>query len=178
MRSSPQPARALLLGLLALGAFARAAEPERAPLSVYFADGTRQPLRGWSLSYEYAAWKKSEGPERGANARRELQDLLVGGRTVATAGLVVEVQYVGGAARSLVLVSGSRRNLVKSEAPAPGLLAPDLGKDMVIQARGLDLRGETLAGGRREYCLLSYTVLAECAAPEPGQRVVKLEFPP
>ena len=47
----------------------------RAPLTVFFADGSSQPLQAWSLSYEYAAWPKGESPTRGVVARRESSDL-------------------------------------------------------------------------------------------------------
>ena len=155
-----------------------AAGSERGPVTVFFADGTSLPLRAWSLSYEYAAWKKGDGPARGTIARHEAKDLFNGGRTLLTPGLVIEVQYAGGATKGLVvLAGGGKRTTMKPESPAVELLAPGLGKDMVVQGRGLDIRGETLTGSKRDYCLLSYTALVECAAPDPGQRVVKLEFP-
>jgi hypothetical protein len=65
---------------------------------------------------------------------------------------------------------------LKIEPPPPDALVPQLGKDVVVQARVLDLRGETFTGGKRSFCLFTYTALVECAA-DPGERVVKIQFP-
>jgi hypothetical protein len=168
----------LLAMFLGITPGVRAQESARPPVLVFFADGTSLPLRTWSLSYEYATWKKGESPARGATSRRTSTDLYVGGRTVATAGAVMEVQYQEGIARGLLLTAPSgKKSPVKPEAPSADLLAPGLEKDLLFQARGLDLRGETLTGGKRDYCLLSYTVLIECAGA-PEERVVKIQFPP
>ena len=154
-----------------------AQEDERPPLTVFFADGTSQPLRAWSLSYEYAAWRKGESPARGAVSRRESRDFLTGKKVVATAGLRLELEYAGALARGLATVDkDGKRAALRAEAPAAEALLPQAGKDVVVQVRGLDLQGETLTGSKRAYCLLSYTALVECA-PEPGQRVVKIQFP-
>ena len=53
---------------------------------------------------------------------------------------------------------------------------PQLAKEALLQPRVLDLRGETLTGGKRSYCLLTYTALVQCAAAD-GERVVKIQFP-
>ena len=154
-----------------------ARDDERAPLTVFFADGSSQPLRAWSLSYEYATWPKGESPERGRVSRRESGDLLAGKKVLPTSGLLLELQYAGATARGLTAVAkDGKRSDLKIEPPAPDALLPQAGKDAVIQARGLDLLGETLTGSKRSYCLLSYTALVECAA-EPAQRVVKIQFP-
>ena len=163
--------------LLSLAAVGHAQEDERPPLTVFFADGSSQPLRAWAFSYEYGAWRKSESPARGTVSRRESGDLLVGKRVVPLAGLVLELEYAGTIARALATVDkGGKRSALKAEAPAAEALLPQAGKDMVVQVRGLDLRGETLTGGKRAYCLLSYTSLLECA-PDPAERVVKIQFP-
>ena len=166
-----------LAALLALAAGGYAQQGERAPLTVYFADGSSQPLRAWSLSYEYATWPKDESPARGVVARRESGDLLTGKKVVPTAGVLLEVEYTGATARGLATVDkDGKRSGLKTEPPAADALVPQAGKDTVVQARGLDLYGETLTGSKRSYCLLSYTILVECA-PEPAQRVVKIQFP-
>ena len=97
--------------------------------------------------------------------------------SVELAGLFLEIEYAGATARALATVDprASAAHL-KAEAPAPEALLPQAGKDLVVQVRGLDLQGETLTGGKRTYCLLSYTALVECA-PDPDQRVVKIRFP-
>jgi len=166
-----------LAAFLTLATAALAREDERPPLTVFFADGTSQPLRAWSLSYEYATWPKGESPARGAVSRRESSDLLTGKKVVPTAGLRLELEYAGAVARGLATVDKEgKRSALRAEAPAADALLPQAGKEMVVQVRGLDLQGETLTGGKRTYCLLSYTALVECAA-EPGQRVLKIQFP-
>jgi hypothetical protein len=163
------------LVVLAASAFAQA--DERPPVTVFFADGSSQPLRAWSLAYEYAAWRKGDTPARGSVSRREFQDLLVGKRVVPTAGALLEVEYAGTVARGLALTDAAgKRTALKAEPPAGEAVASQLGKDVVVQVRVLDLQGETLTGGKRSYCLLSFTALVECAA-EPSQRVVKIQFP-
>ena len=170
----PVFALALLLSLAA-GGYAR--DDERPPVTVFFADGSSQPLRAWSFSYEYGAWRKGESPARGTVSRRESGELLIGKKVVPTAGLVLELQYTGAIARALSTVDkAGKHSALKAEAPAPEALLPQAVKDMVVQVRGLDLQGETLTGGKRSYCLLSYTALVECAA-DPDQRVVKVQFP-
>ena len=176
-----------LLAALALAApdsTAAAATPpaapaaqERPPLTVFFADGSSLPVRAWSFVYEYQSWPKGESPARASISTRETGELLVGKKAVPTAGATVEVQYVGRAARELVVTDASgKRTRVKVEAPAAESLVPRLGKETVLQPRVLDLRGETLTGGKRSYCLLTYTSLVECAAAD-GERVVKIQFP-
>ena len=163
--------------LLSLAAGALARDDERAPVTVFFADGSSSPLRAWSFSYEYGAWHKGESPARGTVSRRESGDLLIGKKVVPTAGLVLELQYTGAIARALSTVDkAGKRTALKTEAPDPESLLAQAAREMVVQVRGLDLQGETLSGGKRSYCLLSYTALVECAA-DPDQRVVKIQFP-
>ena len=163
--------------LLSPAAGGHAREDERPPWTVFFADGSSQPLRAWAFSYEYGAWPKGESPARGTVSRRESSDLLMGKKTVPIAGMVLELEYAGATLRALATVDKSgKRTTLKAEAPAPEALLPQAAKDMVVQVRGLDLSGETLSGGKRAYCLLSYTALVECA-PDPRERVVKVQFP-
>jgi len=166
-----------MLGLSLVPALFAQEEGGRQPLTVFFADGTSQPLGNWALSYEYATWPRSESSARGALARHASPDLLLGKRVVPTAGTSLELTYVGRVARGLVVVDkGGKRSTYKPEAPPAETLVPGARKDLVVQPRGLDLYGETLTGGKRSYCLLSYTALVECAA-EADQRVVKIQFP-
>lgn len=171
-----------------------AAQPEAqaAPIMVFLADGTSLPLRAWSFSYEYAAWRPADGPARGSTDRKESRELWSGKRTVSTAGLTLEIQYepvpkeqeVDGetktvkipVARGFVLVEeGGKRSTLKPDPPHTDRLLSESG-GRVVQPRSLDLRGETLTGTRREFCLLSYSALVECAA-DPSQQVLKIEFP-
>lgn len=173
------PRLAVLLALLPT-APVRAAPlqtAERPALTVFFADGSSQPVRAWSFAYEYLAWPKAESPARGTLSTRETAELLVGRKVVPTAGTTVQVQYAGPAARELVVTDANgKSSRLKVEAPAAESLVPRLGKETLLQPRVLDLRGETLTGGKRSYCLLTYTSLVQCAAAD-GERVVKIQFP-
>jgi len=154
-----------------------APDGERPPLTLFFADGASQPLRSWSLSWEYAAWPRGESPTRGAVTRREATDLLVGKKVLPTAGLLLQVEYAGDLVRGLRMVGkDGKTSPLKADPPAAELLSSKLGKDMSVQVRVLDLAGETLTGGKRSYCLLTYTPLVSCVA-EAGQRIVKIQFP-
>lgn len=163
--------------LFASGTAALAQESERPPLTLFFGDGTSQPLRAWSLSWEYAAWPKGESPARGSVSRRDSTDLLLGKKVLPSAGLTLEVDYQGAVARGLRLVEKEGKSTaLRADPPVAELLSPKLGKDVSVQVRALDVHGETLTGGKRSYCLLSYTALVECE-PEPPQRIVKIQFP-
>lgn len=153
------------------------AAPERLPLTVFFADGSSQPVRAWSFAYEYQTWPKGESPARGTVSTLEMDELLVGRKVVPTAGATVVVQYAGTAARELEVTDATGKRIrLKVEPPAPESLVPKLGKETVLQPRVVDLRGETLTGGKRSYCLLTYTSLVQCAGAD-GERVVKIQFP-
>lgn len=71
---------------------------------------------------------------------------------------------------------GGGKDELKPEPPHRDRLLPGGGKNVVVLARSLDLRGVTLAGTRREPCVVSYTSMVECGVLRNG-RVVKLEFP-
>lgn len=156
---------------------------------VHLADGTNLLFHSWSLTYEYAASRRGEPPTFGSSARREGRDLWVGKKAIPLTGRTLEVRYteenhvIGGAlqkvpvARGFVLVSQEgKRESFKADPPHADLLAPDP-SGLLIQARALDLHGETIAGTRREFCLLSYSALVECPV-EADQRVVKIQFQP
>jgi hypothetical protein len=78
--------------------------------------------------------------------------------------------------RLRLLGPGGRKDDFRPEPPHRDRLLTDGVKDVMVLARSLDLRGVTLAGTRRELCVLSYTSLVQCGV-ERGGRVVKLEFP-
>jgi hypothetical protein len=161
---------------------------------VYFADGTSLPLRGWTLNYEYTSWPKQGSSARATTGKRSSNEIWTGKRKIATPGLTVEVQYeqrereqeVEGelrrvkvpVARGLVLAGkDGKRTTVKPEPPSLDLLSAGSDKDRVVQALTLELHGETLTGAARDYCILTYSALAECSA-DPSHQVVKIEFQP
>lgn len=183
---------ALLVVLQAVAAPDAAGTQADRPVIVHLADGSTLPLRGWSLSYEYVAWPPGSSPALGTTARRESRDLWIAGRPIPTAGLLLELEHdmisrdPGEAAsgpaeiprvRRLRLTwPGGRNQALRAEPPRRELLLPGGPKNLVVVARSLDLHGQTLAGTRRELCVLSYTSLVECGVERAG-RVVKLEFP-
>ncbi|MFI5183007.1 MAG: hypothetical protein ACHQNV_01305 [Vicinamibacteria bacterium] len=181
-----------LLALLLTGAWGAAHGEEPAPgvVIVTLADGTNLPLTSWSLSYEYQV-SPSGAATFGTSSRREARDLFVGKRALATAGSTVEIQYreyqraedVDGqsqtvkvaVATGLSWTAGGKKSEVRIEPPHRDLLVPQGGEKGVVQARGLDLRGLTLTGTKRSFCLLAYTAQVECHPPA-SERVVKMDF--
>lgn len=150
---------------------------ESPPVLVYLADGTSLPLRDWSLSYEYVTWEQGSDPALATTHRRDARELWVGKKTVATGGLTLEIRREPGQRDQLALAFGAgKKEDVKAEPPGRDLLAPEIPRGVLVVARTLDLRGETLTATKRELCLLAYTRLVECGQ-EADQRVVRIEFP-
>jgi hypothetical protein len=189
------PTRAVLccLALAAILTTPVAAQEAGAVAVLHLADGSELPLTSWSLSYEYQAWKEGGAQAFSQPVRRESRELWSGKKVFGLTGVVLDIQYriyekqvevdgqptrgQGAAVIGLVLTAAGKKTEVKPEAPHKDFLVPaGSSKGMVIQARALDLRGETLTGTRRDYCLLSYTPQVECSAAA-GERVVRIEFP-
>lgn len=188
-------AHATVVLLVVLTSLARVpalgAAEEALPAMIHLADGSVLPLQDWKLSYEYAVSPKGEVTLSIAPLRREARDLWLGKRTLPLAGLTLEVRYVEEereremdgemrrmrvpVARSLVLrgADGKARTF-KLEPPHADLLAP--GASGLVQARSLDLRGQSITGTRRQLCLFSYSILVECLV-DPSDQIVKIEFP-
>jgi hypothetical protein len=66
---------------------------------------------------------------------------------------------------------GSQRSL-RPEPPSRDFPHSDL----IVQARDLDLEGETATGTKNSFCLWIYSALVECSS-NPSEQVVKIEFP-
>lgn len=163
--------RAWLTAALLVGA-ARAGIPtDAAPVQVHLADGSSFPLLDWSFSYEFTAFR--QGEPHGPPARRESRQLWVGKRVVPTQGRTLAL--VGGQNLSLT-DSGGKTSLLRGEAPHSDLLLPEGRKGLLVIPRSLDLRGTTLGGTNRQFCLLSYSTLVSCGG-EDADRVVRVEFP-
>jgi hypothetical protein len=157
---------------------------------VHLADGSSVPLTNWAFSYEYHAWKEGTSPAHTPPSRRERRELLVGKKSLPPEGGQLEIQYrifqrpVQGESEprsepwarvtGLVLTAAGKRNELKLEPPHKDLLLPEP-KGMTLQARGVDLMGETLTGTRRSYCLFGFSSLVECSSA-PAERVVRIEF--
>jgi hypothetical protein len=182
-----------VLALAALLLAPAAAVPQSGSnLIVHLADGSSLPLQSWSLSYEYQAWKQGTGPGFTQPLRRTAPALWVGKKAFPIAGSGVEIQYrvyerqvevegqmqkgPGAVVTGLVLSVDGKRTELKPEPPVKEFLMPgDSGKGLTVQARSLDVLGETLTGTKRSFCVMSFTSLVECSAA-PADRVVKLEL--
>jgi hypothetical protein len=181
-----------LVLLLQAGAPPPAETAADLPVIVHLADGSSLPLREWSLSYEYLSWPVGSSQVMGTTARRDTRVLWVGNKEVATTGRMLELEHrmvpfdpgIGGSGppeipvvnRLRLSAAGGRKEELKPDPPHRDRLLPGGGKNVVVLARSLDLRGVTLTGTRRELCVVSYTSMVECGVQRDG-RVVKLEFP-
>jgi len=163
------------------------------PVTVEMADGSRFPLKAWTLSYEYLAWPAGGSQAEARPARKDSRDLVVGKKTVPLAGSVLEIIYedvtrsreVDGeprlvrvpVARQLALRSADGTvNRIRIEPPERSFALPSAPKGTVLLVRSVDLAGETLTGTKRTLCIASFTSLVECAL-ESSQQVMKVEFP-
>jgi hypothetical protein len=151
------------------------------------ADGSEVPLAGWKLAYEYSTWKEGTSPAFAEVQKREGRELIAEKKLLPVAGARLDIQYrlydktddqgqkvPGAAVTGLVLTQGGAKTKIKPTAPQKDALAGDV-KKVIYQARVLDLTGETLAGTKRQFCLVSFSPLVECSA-EPAERVVSVEF--
>jgi hypothetical protein len=177
------------VSLLALMVPAPASALENSAIQVHLADGTSLLLVSWTFSYEYQTWPRGEAPTLGSTARRDAKALWTGKKATPLGGQTLELQYAdrmrevdGRAAKvpiasGFVLVSGDgKRSSLKAEPPHQDLLAPEAG-GRIVQARAMDLRGQTIGGTQREFCLLSYSSLVECPAAA-DQRVLRIKPQP
>jgi hypothetical protein len=182
------------LAALAGGAVPCVAQPagERPPIVVRLGDGSSVPLRQWSLSYEYFSWPQGGAQTDGTAARREGSELWIGKRIVRLDGTTLQIEYdtiererdVDGetrkvkvpSPRAIKLVAAGKATNLKVEPPHRELMAPDVDKKLMVVARSLDLRGESLTGTKMDFCLLSYSTLVECGEG-PEHQVMQVEFP-
>jgi len=165
---------------------------EPPPIVVRLGDGSSVPLRLWALSYEYFSWPQGGTQTDGTTGRREGSELWMGKKVVPLKGTTVQIEYdtvererdVDGEtrnvkvplARALKLVAGGKTSTFKLEPPHRELMAPGVDKKLMVVARSLDVRGESLTGTKMDFCLLSYTTLVECGE-SPEHQVVQIEFP-
>jgi len=148
--------------------------------TVHLADETSLPLRSWELSYEFLSWAKGTPRFQAQTQSSEAQALWVEKKTYPVAGHTLEIRYDKArgtsAVKELLLVAGDgKTKKLKTKPPHRNLLAPGLGKKVLLAPQSLDLKGETLTGTKRSFCLLSYTSLVECPS-EPSHQVTKIEF--
>jgi hypothetical protein len=181
----------MLLSLFGL-ALAAAASPQEGAAVAHLADGSSVPLTGWTLSYEYVAWKPGTPQYQVPPQRRDVSELLLAKRSYPVKGQTLEVLYtsvprqreVDGQPRTVKVrvatglalgPGGGKKTTFKLEAPHRDAIIPDAEKSTLLSVRTLDFKGQTLTGTRREFCLVSFTSLVECPEDAANQ-VVRVEF--
>jgi hypothetical protein len=192
-RAASTSLAAALLAAAAAGQEAASPAPAAEPAGggsvlVTLADGTSLPLQSWSLSYEYLAWKQGTSQHSSTPMRKEGRVLWIGKKVIPADGLSLTIEYgevpresdlgsrMAKVARGLqVVMPDGRKSGMKPEAPHKDLLLPGADRSWLVMPRSLDLKGQTVTGTRKEYCLVSYSTLVECGAT-PTDQVVKLEF--
>jgi len=148
--------------------------------TVHLADQTSLPLRSWELSYEFLSWPKGTPRFQAQTQTIGAPAVWVEKKTYPVAGHTLVIRYDKArgpsAVKELVLVAADgKTKKLKRRPPHRDLLAPGVGKKVMLAPQSLDLKGETLTGTKRSFCLVSYTALVECPS-EPSHQVTKVEF--
>lgn len=180
-----------LAALLAVVLAASLAAQEGSSAVVHMADGSSVPLVSWTLSYEYVAWKQGTPQYQAAPQRRDSAEVFLGKKTYSVKGQTLEIAYtptekereVEGVvkrlkvpvASGLALSAGGKKVPLKLEPPHRDLVTPGAEKGQLLVVRTLDLKGQTLTGTRREFCLVSFNSMVECPE-EPANQVVRVDF--
>jgi hypothetical protein len=184
--------------LIPLAAVLAAAAPavtvaQEVPIQVELRDGTTIPLQDWTLSYEYAVWDKGTPAVFAQTRRHDARMLIEDKDEYPLAAGALEFQYgkrrsqreVDGEMTTVEIdhpagftftSGGDRKEFDRPKPPHREMLAGNESGDQLFQPRGLDLRGSTLTGTRRSFCLFTYTSMVECSA-DPAQQVVRITFP-
>ncbi len=182
----------LAVAILAALAASALAQESQGTAVLYLGDGTSVPLSAWTFSYEYGAWKPPSSPALIKPARRDTSELWLAKRGYPTAHSTLEIQYElverdreedGALVKARVpvvkglLLTGpdGKKNTLKPEAPHREFLLPGADKELNVIPRSLDIRGQTLTGTKRLFCLVSFSRLVECATA-PAEQVMKVEF--
>lgn len=182
---------ARLATFLAVAVVAPVTAQEGGGAIAHMADGSSVPLVSWTLSYEYLAWKQGTPQFQATPQRRDTDDVWLGKRSYPVRGQTLEIVYTEAerereengvvkrikvqVAGGLALATGAKRTALKIEAPHRDMVIPDAERSVLLVVRTLDLKGQTLAGTKREFCLLSFTSLVECPEDPPNQ-VVRVAF--
>ena len=178
-----------LLSALALALAAPLAGQDGGGAVVHLGDGSSVPLTTATLSYEYVAWKQGTPQHEARPQRRDAPELWLAKKSYPIRGQSLEIVYNPGfkarevdgetKAVKVQIASALRLPAVKSalklEAPHRDLVLPDGERGLTLAVRTLDLRGETLTGTKKEFCLLSFTALVECP-DDPANQVVRIDF--
>lgn len=192
MRASALAAILLSVPWCATGPLAAQEPPPPSVVMVHLADGTSQPLRAWSLVYDYVSHNKSTPLALARPSVKNASELWAGKKTYPLAGATLalayrevpkEIEVAGRPQRMLIQVArqltleaaDGRKTEIEVAPPHRDLVIPGADKSTTFVPRSLDLVGETLTGTKRSFCVLSYSSLVECGT-SPAEQVVKLSF--
>jgi hypothetical protein len=165
--------------LILVIAFVTGASPAHSQgvsVTVHLASGDALLLQEAKLTYEYQMWAKGTPRVLAPFSNREEPAIILGKDRYAVAGTRILFDHSQRSVRlEITQPDGKKKEIKKIKAPDRKVLLPDLDKDMIVQFRSLDIKGQTLTGTRRTFCLISFTSLVECAS-DPDHRVVRVEF--
>lgn len=164
--------------ILAVGLVAGAsvASAQDGPVTVHLANGDALPLQEAKLTYEYQMWAKDTSRVLAPFKNLETTAVVLGKDRYPVAGTQISFDHSQGRVRlQITQADGKTKEIKKFKTPARKVLLPDLDKNTMVQIRSLDIRGQTLTGTRRSFCLISFTSMVECAT-EAEHQVVRIEF--
>lgn len=144
--------------------------------TVHLADGTSVALVDWKLTYEYLSWRSKDPISNAKPTVRPNAGLILGKKSYPVKGDSLSLTHIeGGETVRVGSIALQKGGALKFEAPAREILAPELEKNFIFQARSLDVSGKTLSGIERSFCVASFSALVECGGTK-TTRVVKIDF--
>ncbi len=162
-----------LILAVGLAAVAATAYSQDGTVTVHLANGEAVPLQEAQLTYEYQMWGKDTARVMGPIKDRESPAIVIGkDRYPAAAGAGFAFDHSKGRVQLRITQPSGKEKLVKNvKVPDRKVLLPDLGKDIMLQVRSLDLKGSTFTGTRRSFCLISFTSMVQCSTDAEHQVV-------
>ena len=165
-----------LILAIGLAAGAPVAGAQSGPVTVHLANGDALPLRETRLAYEYQMWAKDTPRVLAPFKYYQTAAIVLGKDRYPVAGTRVSFDHSQGRVRlEITQANGKKKEIKKVKAPERKVLLPHLDKNIMVQIRSLDIKGQTLTGTRRSFCLISFTSMVECST-EAEHRVVRIEF--
>ena len=147
--------------ILAIGLAAGAstvAHAQSGPVTVHLANGDALPLQEAKLTYEYQMWAKDTPRALAPFKYSETTVIVLGKERYPVAGTRISFDHSQGRVRlDITQADGKKKEIKKVKTPERKVLLPDLDKDFMVQIRSLDIKGQTLTGSRRSFCLISFT---------------------
>jgi len=165
-----------LILAIGLAAVAPLAGAQSGPVTVHLANGDALLLQEAQLTYEYQMWAKDTPRVLAPFKYLESNAIVLEKKRYPVAGADVTFDHSQGRVRlEITQADGKKKQIKKVKTPERKVLLPDLDKNIMVQIRSLDIKGQTLTGTRRSFCLISFTSMVECAT-EAEHQVVRIEF--